>query len=110
MENPHPVAEVLHTGKCSGILMSFSDAGEALRDAPQAWEWSSPKAAFTQGHRAGLHRAELSADSRSLPDPALRPPTAEYTLMLLRRPSVLLYSLLMSFDFPKESQNLRGYF
>lgn len=88
MENPHPVAEVLHTGKGSGILMSFSDAGGALRDVPQAWEWSSPKAAFTQGHRAGLHGAELSADSRSLPGPALRPPTAEYSPMLLRSPFI----------------------
>lgn len=86
--NPPALAEVLHTGKCSGILMSFSDAGEALRDVPRAWEWPSPKAAFTQGHRAGLHGAELSADSRSLPGPALRPPTAEYTLMLLRSPFI----------------------
>lgn len=58
-EKPYP--EVLHTGKCSGILISFRDAAEALRDVPQAWEWSSPKAGFTQGHRAGLYGAELSA-------------------------------------------------
>lgn len=42
--------------------MSSSDAGEALRDVPRAWEWSSPKAGLTQGHRAGLRGAEISAD------------------------------------------------
>lgn len=62
LENPHPVPEVLHTGQCSGILMSFSDTGEALRDIPWARECSSPKAGSTHGHRAGLHGAELSAD------------------------------------------------
>lgn len=36
----------------------------ARRDILWAWERSSPKAGFTQGHRARLHRAELSADAQ----------------------------------------------
>lgn len=44
MENPYPMPEALHTGKCSGILMSFSDTGEALRDAPESQSWVHTRA------------------------------------------------------------------
>lgn len=43
LENPYPVPEVLHTGKCSGILMSFSDIGEALRDVPGPGSGPAPR-------------------------------------------------------------------
>lgn len=92
--------------QCPSVILETCTKGHSLSlGAVQPHGW------VHMGTERGCMDLSFLQTCKSLPGPALRPPTTECTLILLGGPQVYFCSLLVSsVDFPKDTQNWRAYF